>query len=100
MTAADRKGHIVLPTDAEEESREWYRIEGTGDFFTGDLVTFIDGLIRQIRLESLHRQLLVSLEQVEKLAKEGNEKHLQETEKSRRILQEIEQLQKERLDEC
>lgn len=98
MTAADRKGPIVLSTDAEEESREWYRIEGTGDFFVGDLVNFVDGLILQIRLESLQRQLFLSLGEIEKLAKEGNEKHLQETEKSRRILQEIEQLKNERLE--
>ena len=87
---------ILLSSDAEEESREWYRIEGTGEFFIGDLVTLVDGLIFKIRLESLHRQSMEASERASKFEKEGNEKYLQETEKSGRILQEIQLLKKNR----
>ena len=87
---------ILLSTDAEEESREWYRIEGTGEFFVGDLVTLVDGLLFKIRLESLHRQSMEASEQAARFEKEGNEKYLQETEKSGRILQEIQLLKKNR----
>lgn len=87
---------LVLSVDEEEESREWYRIEGAGDFFVGDLVTDVDGLILQIRLHSLENQLKESTNKVSQLLKEGNEKYLQENEKSKRILQEIELLKAER----
>lgn len=95
LTAPDLKGSIVLSADAEEESREWYRIEGTGDFYVGELTPFLDGLIFQIRINSLQSQLIKSSEEAEVLRKEGNEKYLQETEKSNRILQEIERVKKE-----
>jgi len=98
ITAEGRNGPFVLSSSAEEESREWYRIEGTGDFLVGDLVRYIDGLIFQIRLDSLLRQSFKASQEVDRLIKEGNENYLQETEKSRRILQEIELLKKERME--
>lgn len=92
----EKEETLVLSAIEEEESREWYRIEGAGDFFIGDLVTDVDGLILQIRLYSLNQQLKESTERVSQLLKEGNEKYLQENEKSKRILQEIELLKAER----
>ena len=92
LTDPARPGPLSLSVDAEEESREWYRIDGEERFMPEDPIPFLDRLIQRIRLDSLSRQLEEASQKAEEERKQGNENFLQELQKSQRILQEIQSL--------